>query len=392
MGKPARATAGTVGNTPSHSYAAVYYKNPDCHQNSGAVKKSCSPESEGNKKNRKTNSKNPLIKYLKPKANSALPNSTSNPKSRWIGDHCEFLMIKPSSPDEMAEQLQAIPQQMADQLQVSALEAVKEKASAALQKAVEDKIKKAAAKQLLVRGGSWLGGPWVGVAANIAMTADGANDLVNAAKDFPELTKTVEQATRQLDAAKSQIAEAQKDLDKYSEPKKYNKQALVSDMMHGLAELNPCIRARRCSLVPYKETELPAANNGGGCCPGQTGHHVLPGSMFKNCPDYKHSEAPTICVEGVNNTHGSHGHIHRKLGAKLGGLLQIDGKTKIPPGAQIMKKDAIDAGVDSVKEAFPESLCDEHCLKAQLHEFYGRLNCVPRNESGESTKSKNGKI
>ena len=158
-------------------------------------------------------------------------------------------------------------------------------------------------------------------------------------------------------------------------------------MMYGAAELNDCIRARRCSLVPYNQTENPASANGKGCCPGQSGHHVLPSSMFEGCTAYKEGAAPTICVEGTNNTHGSHGHIHKKLGDRLGKVMSIHGH-KLQPGAEISKEEAIEAGADSVHEAFPESKCNAACIKAQLRKFYNSLNCVAHNESGESTSGK----
>jgi len=44
-----------------------------------------------------------------------------------------------------------------------------------------------------------------------------------------------------------------------------------------LASLNDCLVARKCGLVPYakegKNGEKPSTN--GGCCPGQTGHHLI---------------------------------------------------------------------------------------------------------------------
>jgi hypothetical protein len=119
---------------------------------------------------------------------------------------------------------------------------------------------------------------------------------------------------------------------------------------------------------------------GKGCCPGQTGHHLLPEAMFAHCPNYTsatHKRAPTMCVEGANNSLGSHGKAHRSLARVL------DSKHKtIPFGETMPKADAIDAGVESVRETFPESRCSKECLKAQLENFYKDVNCRPKKESG----------
>lgn len=382
--KPKKSGA-TVGNTPAKPYTDTFNKSTDCAKDKAAIDKSCKPEAEEDKLKRQK-SKNSLLSKIKLPTHGG---KSTKPDAQWINDHCEFLMIKPSSPEEMFKELSGIPAKMADELGTKALEAVKNKAQEKLTDAVEKKLAKMGLKQVAARVGSFLGGPWTGIAVNVAMTADGANDIKNAVKEFPDLTNEIEQAKQQLEVAEKKIAEFTKEFDKYKDPTKasgFNEQAMVSDMMHGAAEMNPCIRARRCSLVPYNQTENPAAANGKGCCPGQSGHHVLPSSMFKDCPEYKAAEAPTICVEGTTNSHGSHGLIHGMLGANLGDLMYKGGK-QIPPGAPIMKKDAIEAGAKSVEDAFPLSKCDTRCIKAQLSAFYDKLNCVAKNASGETKKA-----
>ncbi|WP_289623971.1 HNH/endonuclease VII fold toxin-2 domain-containing protein, partial [Paracidovorax cattleyae] len=126
-----------------------------------------------------------------------------------------------------------------------------------------------------------------------------------------------------------------------------------------------------------------AGRDGKGCCPGQTGHHALPEAMFDGCPGYDHDAAPTICVEGTNNNHGSHGTAHNKLEDELN-------KIGFPDGAQITKEKAIQAGAKSVNAAFPESGCDVRCIESQLHAYYDKLNCMPKSASGKSTGNKQG--
>jgi hypothetical protein len=301
---------------------------------------------------------------------------------------------------EVTQARDSIVQEMTSKLKSSGAELLKDqleqKLKHEIEKAVAEKLAKMAAKNGAARAGSLLGGPWVAIPVNVVMTLDSANDAYKLAeearKGFPELTKELEKAKQALEKANKEINEVKNAFDKYKNEKgEFVPSALASDMMYGAAELNDCIRARRCSLVPYNQTENPASANGKGCCPGQSGHHVLPSSMFTNCAAYKEGAAPTICVEGTNNTHGSHGHIHKKLGERLGKVMNIHGRP-IQPGAEISKEDAIEAGADSVHEAFPESKCNAACIKAQLRKFYTSLNCVPHNASGEAssqTKVKN---
>jgi len=57
----------------------------------------------------------------------------------------------------------------------------------------------------------------------------------------------------------------------------------------------------------------------GGCCPGQTGHHLIPDSWAKNanCTNYKEGDAPVVCVEGVSQNDGTHQSVHYNLNEDL---------------------------------------------------------------------------
>ena len=165
---------------------------------------------------------------------------------------------------------------------------------------------------------------------------------------------------------------------------KFSPTALDAAMMHGLSVANPCINARRCNLVKYDDTNdsKKAAEKGKGCCPGQTGHHLLPSAMFTDCtPPYEESQAPTICAEGANNSNGSHGNIHRELRTILKDL-KIRGKA-VPYNSPIKMKVAIASGVASVNKAFPTSGCNPKCIKAQLDEYYKKDKlCEPNSHPG----------
>ncbi|WP_431257452.1 HNH/endonuclease VII fold toxin-2 domain-containing protein [Roseateles chitinivorans] len=371
-----------MGNTPNFPYLDSKSKK-SCEGKNGLkgereeIEEKCKPESEENKTKRHAK-RGGLLGKLQRKPNAG----SSKPNAGWIGSHCDFLMLKPGAADDMVKDLEALPAQMAESLGMKALEAVEQKVVQALEDAVKKKLAKLALKQGFIRVFSFLGGPVVGVAVNVAMTADAINDVKRAVEEFPQMKKEVENAQRALESAKKQVTDVNKALDHYRDPKTglLKKDAIASDMMELAARTNDCLTARRCMLVPYNQTGSGPAMAGKGCCPGQTGHHLLPEAMFDHCSNYgskEHARAPTMCVEGATNSLGSHGKAHRSL------LRVLDTNHRGTAFGQTMTKaDAIDAGVESVRKTFPESKCSEECLKAQLENYYKKINCKPKKESG----------
>lgn len=377
----------SIPNTPSKHYQDTPAFKKNCKKELKEIEEKCKPESDEAKEKR-LKGKGGLLGKLK------LPTLAKGgkPGAEWIGDHCEFLMFKPRSADDMLAELTQLPDKLAKDLGMKAREAAERKAEEVLKNAVKSKLKKMAIKQALVRVGAFLGGPGVGIAVNIAMTADGARDVMKAMNEFPEYKRQLEEAKKAVEQAAKQVKDLKDLRDRYIDPKtgQLNKDALVSDTMEGAARMNPCVTARRCILVPYNQTENPAALNGKGCCPGQTGHHVLPSAMFEHCSNYtseKSANAPTVCVEGATNSHGSHGKAHRNLARVL------DRKfPNVDTGGAIPKDAAIDAGVESVKDTFPEANCSKECLKARLEQFYKKLNCKPKKQSGLPGSGKGAEI
>lgn len=160
-----------------------------------------------------------------------------------------------------------------------------------------------------------------------------------------------------------------------------------ADVMTGLARANPCITARRCDLRPYKETEdaKGQANKGTGCCPGQTGHHVLPGAMFKidkkGIPDpnfkpcestYSHADAPVICLEGADNHAGTHGLAHKSLDKLIADYKKANGAAS----KEISYDEARENAIEAVRKVNPN--CSVECLRAQLDSYYkDAMGCDP---------------
>ncbi|MEX9913063.1 HNH/endonuclease VII fold toxin-2 domain-containing protein [Providencia huaxiensis] len=139
--------------------------------------------------------------------------------------------------------------------------------------------------------------------------------------------------------------------------------------------MKKCARARKCNLVPYsvknaikgaRGSKTEPANNGG-CCKGQTGHHLIYSNMIKDaCPNYDEAIAPTVCVEGTSWHGGSHGRIHTAMDDELSRLVKNNKLT----GNTMSMDQAIDAAVRSHKKTFPYANCSNHCIREQLKGYY----------------------
>jgi hypothetical protein len=148
-----------------------------------------------------------------------------------------------------------------------------------------------------------------------------------------------------------------------------------------------CMQARRCMLQPYKKTE----KGKGGCCNGQTGHHLVEASAFytqgrntkegiafKNCEEYAENDAPSICLEGTNHGVGTHGFMHTiqsdkaldKAGGRIatsqGKLFSVDHLTTVG-----------EAQADGGESASDNLGCDPKCIEAQLKDYHERKCGMP---------------
>jgi Domain of unknown function (DUF4150) len=88
------------------------------------------------------------------------------------------------------------------------------------------------------------------------------------------------------------------------------------------ADANDCTKAMRCLLRPYEPSE-----EKGGCCPGQTPHHIPPQSMVNGkIKGYSHGAALCVCLEGASQHVGSHGEAHAALDYVANNSGVLDGK------------------------------------------------------------------
>ncbi|NHZ93417.1 hypothetical protein F2P45_31070 [Massilia sp. CCM 8733] len=383
--KQASAQQPTVSNTLAFAYFDKKNLPKECVKDKGDIERECQPESD-EKRQKRVEAKPGLLGKLKIKSKKMSSGPGASPSS-WMDDHCDFLMIKPSPTSPLLAEIYDIPHKMIEKLAQSGQEKMLAKLEQELEEAALKKIGKMGLKQGLVRIGSFAGGPLVGGGVNILMTVDGANDLKNATKEFPKLLNDIDKAKSEISKAREEIIKAKDQIEQYREKTGSTKgelktQALVTDIMHEAVKTSPCITARRCGLVPYGETNFPNSANGLGCCPGQSGHHILPNAMFAGCVGYNPDEALTICVEGVTNSHGSHKVVHENLKSILAGTQKADG-TPLLAGDPMPLQDAIDAGTESIKQSFPLSECDTLCIQKQLEASYKKYaHCLPKSHSG----------
>lgn len=384
----------TPANTPTTYYLDTPTVKEKCRDDFAKIDAACKPDSEKPDKGKTPN----LRKIVKPKVMKKIDEFTEKVKSHtsktsktsykdsaenaWMS-HCDGLWIKPDNKtfkNELAEFNEML-KSLSDDLD-SAITKLVEPLVEELKQQAKDKAKDIAKDKAVklgarsgVRWGVGLAGAAVGgagvVPAEIVMTAVNAVDAiatgVSAGALAVETVFTVAEASEILDIFNKAKSELGGLIDQNSQD---SPTQMMSTAMSVLARLNDCTRARRCLLVKFSKTGTAASMGGEGCCPGQTGHHVIPDEMAKNgCTSYSRSTAPTVCVEGTTSGNGTHKKIHDNYEERIkdhrkGGFFSAGSNT-------IDYKQASKYGVKSIQETFPESKCDPNCLQAQLDAYYG---------------------
>lgn len=259
-------------------------------------------------------------------------------------------------------------------------------------------------------GGNWgakaglkqVAGSSLPLIGNIATAAWFIYDGVTAIGDVSAIKAAAEEALEQLDVLKSKLTDLQsiaKDVEGFgqlSPEEQLNKaQEIGSTGQDMLASLNSCLRARKCNLVPYDKDGGPfgarkgnklESSNAGGCCPGQTGHHLIPGASIRGaCKNYNHGSAPVVCAEGTSWHTGSHARLHKAYAMAIG-------RKKQDAAGTVSLDDTIDAAVESHMMAFPLSKCSSKCIRSQLQSYYQQMCKGARpqvvNEQGKPANDK----
>lgn len=350
-------------NTPLFPFLErPFFGGHDCQDEQKRIEKAC------NKDEEETDEQKKKVKPKKKKRfNLKRKTPTSGPEKKdgawhWTDEHCDGLELMPS-------------QTAAEDMLKEAEQAIKE---LDVEKALIDKAKdelydfllsaglKGGGKLLAKAIGKQAAGTVVPVIGNIAMGLWTAYDIYSTYQNLDALKEIYDEVVDYVDTLKSKMGDLNNLLDRYK--KEGGTMSLMADTMDVLAQINTCTRYRKCMLVPYRNKfgggQVESANNGG-CCPGQTGHHIIPDALTKNgaCPGYKKGDAPTVCVEGTGHDHGSHKRIHDSMDLALSKM--ADHTTK-----KISTDGAINAAVASHMAAFPLSKCNPLCIKAQLEAYY----------------------
>ncbi|MBB3281120.1 hypothetical protein FUT87_13730 [Mitsuaria sp. TWR114] len=369
-------------NTPT-----TYYKDSSavaaaCKKDFEKIEKACAKDDDTKPKSRPTFKKLLGSKY---KNHSGTLSKGGTDNKSWMADHCDFLWIPPgpNSHDEFLKKLDSLKDDLAEVVDTklaSAMDAAKEK----LKQEAIDMAKKKAGQSAARAGTRWfVGASGAAVGGVGGLVTEGIATVWNLwdmASTGWDVAKTGYNAYQELGALDDMVKEFKSvgnELERLGQQAKADPQRAIADFMAGAAKLNPCMRARRCSLVPKGK-----ANNlsGDGCCPGQTGHHLIPDAAVKDagCPGYDYEAAPTVCAEGTGNSHGgSHQRLHDVLDRRMREHKERRGTN------QISYADYRTQAMMAFYETFPESGCSRKCLQAQLDAHY---KC-----SGKSLSAASGK-
>lgn len=371
---------GSTANTPP-----VYYKDSakvveQCAKQIRKMEDHCKPD-EHHRRKRK-----------------GIPKGKDNDKSgSWVLDHCGPLMLKPGLDqfDDWLKDWKDI-----DSLLANAKKELENTVINKLEKEISEyaakKIGKLAARRALTGWIPFVG--WVMTAYDVVSTG------IELYETIPEMKKELEELkniSQKLDEAIHKFEKYKDKIKNFKNLPEEKQKSLANEMMAetqaAYAFSNRCLRARKCMLVPYNKTNALNSWEGKGCCPGQTGHHLLADTMFRdqektaatrkewnNDPShrneegkltykmprnkyptkecwgkYTEGEAPTICLEGKDNHTGTHGAMH----AATATLIKAGHY-----GKEMSYEAARDIAIDEVALMYG---CDKSCLKAQLDKAYG---------------------
>jgi hypothetical protein len=368
-------------NTPVSYYLDTEAAKKDCKKDKEEMEKKCAPDE-----------KNKARGKGRPKARQT--HKDGGKDASWVLDHCGPLMVQPGRKnfEEWRSEFGDI-----DSALKKIAGTLKDNVIAKLEQEALEYTGKQIAKLAVRRGlTGWI--PlvgWVLTAVDVGMTAyDAAKTLGAISETVKDLKGTVgrlNEAADKISGTLNQHKDKLKNWGKLSEDEqKKLANTVMADIQSAYAGADPCLRARKCMLVPYGKG---AADKwaGKGCCPGQTGHHLLPDAMFRDaagtkkareaykakngsmkgwkrsmepkraCWDnYTEGGSPTICAEGNNQHMGSHGALHKLTTGKLEATGAL-GKPDMP------YTDARDLVLTEVATLYG---CDKKCLEQQLDDYY----------------------
>ncbi len=376
--------ASMPSNTPLFPYVSRGWFSHPCEKEEKKIERACAKPSEQSDSARAMRKQNPLLRALRGKRRGA--HRSDSKGWHWKDDHCDGLEIPLGSMDQakqymddMGEVFNSLPSQQ------QVLAAVKSE----LTDMAENAALKAGGKVVAKAGLKQLAGSSLPVVGNIAMGIWTAVDVAMAVGDVSEIKRVATESLEQIKLLEGKFGEMQDLAKKFEdftslpegEDKIKKAQEIATEAQDMLATLNDCTRARKCNLVPYNKDgagnpvgagrrSKVESSTSGGCCGGQTGHHLINGAMVEGqCKNYEHNMAPTVCVEGTSQDFGSHKRVHDAMDGIVSGMANTG---QLKNGGMSVDQ-AINAAALSHKAAFPASGCSTKCIKAQLESYYGQM-------------------
>jgi len=230
-----------------------------------------------------------------------------------------------------------------------------------------------------------------------AATAEAVVDTVSAGIDMWNNKEKIISQISKLKQGLQKVAEIEDMLNETDPVKKEKLKEKMQKEVQDVIKKDKCLMAKRCILVAFSsQNSAKIVENKGrsnpmdkafqlrnlnGCCPGQTGHHLIYDAMVKHCSGYKRSQAPTVCVEGSNQNNGTHKDVHDLTDTNTRNM--VNNKYLKPAGHDKCASDstmecAIESGADAHAKRFPNAKCKKECIKQQLRDYYKKLKCKPK--------------
>ncbi|WP_394167149.1 PAAR-like domain-containing protein [Neptunomonas phycophila] len=384
------------GNTGNWTYIDTATTERKCRRDRNRVKDECEIKDGENRRFRRKQEK---------RARRHNPPRRVTPRDKtWKDKNCLGLMIKPTNIESLESRLNDFQNEVMEVMHDIDQVIIDLMVDKAADFGVRAGAKHAAALGCTVFSPAGTAACETGVF--VYNVGDGIYTAVTGAMDVFELKDEIGALRDQLNTGLEYIEQ----LDKYrkGEITKDEFWEHFRDQMKEMVANNDCLKARKCMLSPYNKSQT-ANSHGtdrntvrnhntqgrvgsaddlfgqlgnasvGGCCPGQTGHHLLPEAWFKNCPAYTnsvHRAAPVVCAEGTGHSDGTHGTFHTETDEitkqHLGEVLSMSRAIELAAEAH---KNAVDR--DFGERWFGMEHCDPDCIKAQLDTFYKQIDCEP---------------
>ncbi len=399
--------ASQPGNTPPWVYADTASLRKVCREELKEAKKRCQPTDKEKKKFKKDQERANKRRKKKRKPEKKVR------EMGWKDAHCKGLLrIKPHTG---LENVKTAVEKNIEEIE----DKIENFNEILLEKGIElawDKAEKTATKAGVKYVGSAAGGPLapiLGTLSTLHTAIDGLNSAVTVSADTYINYQKIQDKIGSLDKIMTQVQQQLKDVKKGVKLLEKEKNETITaaqqrkldklrtkfaksgqDMAKAQAaqaKTNRCIQALKCILIPYSQTDQrPAIETKkgtrprrGGCCPGQTGHHLPPKAYFHDCKEkgkYNKDKALVVCAEGVDQHSGSHMRLHDEQDAAAAKLMK---------GKDLSFNDAITASVTAHTKVYQH--CSSKCIRKQIYESLkhckdSKINPINKNNKSLITK------